>query len=284
MKRPQFIIPDEGLAQYVYHCMAMATEEQKRNLSHSEIAHMRSEAHMRKFSENGSLDARLSMLVRLGYSACVVVGDPKQDYNPVFAELLTQSDFPMKRLAITEAMAAKRLFVMSSREVLVSLHLAAMNSHGSTYHLNQRLARIGKDRQNSRAKMSGTPSALSQGMEDALFAIEDTAALALKLWDVDADPESIVGVNQKQMQVLMALLPMRGTFVHVDEIMRRVGLAPKGAKGWAMACTELAKRRYIQRLPDMQRGAGRKRNEFTIMETGIDTVVRYTKWLLRMVM
>lgn len=276
MAHSKYIINDPDLTEFIYNCLATATDDQKKKLNAYELQNFKTKRIMKRFAETQPLEKRMLLLAKMGIGHCLVFGDRSTDYTTIFSEIITQSAYAKKRLTIVEAMSRNKLFVVSSKDVLMSAYMAAQNSHSQVYILNRAYVLL----QHRLSQLKESVENLE--LRDAQQGFDDISLMMLKGIASSHNIESICGVDLLQIKILLAMFPYRNTFVSTDKITELTQDSFRG-KGVATRCGKLEKKGYIARAPGYQtekKTAMNKRQEFTIMEKGMDAVAKYIKYVI----
>src|SRR3954463_10777120 len=99
-----YTINDPEFSEWVFHCMRLSSADQRRQLSANELKHLQDDDTIRRFAENESLDKRLLLMVRLGYSYSIISYPQPVDIDTVLTPVPGQYQLANKRAAIIESM------------------------------------------------------------------------------------------------------------------------------------------------------------------------------------
>jgi DNA-binding MarR family transcriptional regulator len=247
--------------------MMNAPREKINSLNTNELQYFRSEKTIRRFADNESLEKRILMLARLGYSYCLTMA-------PEGSDLTVFEDIPEQfkngdRLDIVRAMGEKRIFVLSSRDVLMGLHMAAQNSHSQVYVLNYDYVHLRQTIHKSRV------TTLNDNTRDSVEAFDELSKLVLATLSLQQGVEALIGLEEKELRVLLALLPFRSTYIGFTKV---VELMQETGRSISIGVTldRLAKKGYLDRM----KGA-RDVKLYTIMEKGIDAAMTFLKYIVK---
>lgn len=269
-----WVVDDPALSEYVFHCMRLLPAEKKKDLNSQELLNFKNEKAMRRFAENESLDKRLLLLSRMGYSYCVVVAPTNENLDDLYKKVTSQYRSAHSRLDIIKAMSEKKIFVLSSRDTLVMSHMAAQNSHSQVYVLDYAYVHL-HDKLKSIGGMASRP--FVNEARDGMEGLDDLSKIALLALQGDELIQSICGITKFELRILLAMYPERSKMITRDRVSDLMGES-KRATGVAKSCGELEKRGYLLREPGYR--AGKHRSQvYMIGDKGIDTVLKYLTFL-----
>lgn len=274
-------IADPDFGEFVFNCMATASTEDRRELSPQELLHFATKRAIRRFADNETMERRLLMLARLGIQFCVICAPKTADIGAMLDEARTQYMFVEKRLALTQAMAKNKVFVISSNNVVLSAHMAAQNSHGQIYTLNYNYVKLHGYMAKAKARDFMTKHN-AYDFKDGVDAIEMLCSAAITIFntqDNDIVP-SICGVSSDELKLLMVLFIRRNTFTGVEQLQLLTGKTLRG-KATSLALSGMEKKGYIAREPGYTDKTNHPKRSFMIISKGIDIVMNYIKYLTK---
>lgn len=267
-----YLIEDPDYSEFVFNCMMESSAEERRQLSPQELQFFRTESAMRRFADNESKEKRDLLLARIGIRFCTIYAPANGRVDYMLDEVFTQYQFVEKRMAITQAMSKNKIFVQSSNDVLVGVHMAAQNSHSQVYVLNYNYVKLHRKIVNwkSASRRSDT--------KDAMEAFDIVAALTLATLNTSNEVEGICGVNERQIKILLALYTRRHTFTTHITVANLTGDSGR-TKGVQHLCHDLEENGFIAREPGYSKISHRKNQNYMIMSKGINAVMDYLKYL-----
>lgn len=269
-----YTINDPLFSEYVFNCMANSSAAVRQELEPAELKHFASQKRMRQFADNETLERRLTLLERLGFSFVLCVGPEDYPVDEALEEALDTISDKKDRFNFVRKMAPDQFFCFGSREFALAAQLAAQNSHLQAYILNRRYVELHHE------LVEADLTTNAQNQKDAQHAFDALSGIILGAID---DPElvkSASGVTQDEMQVLLALYKHRNTFLPVDQIALRLGVGVR-SDITSRKCGYLEKGKYVIRRPNSKGHAGKRSSHFTISEKGINAVMNYLKYLIR---
>lgn len=273
MPKRFYLVNDPAFSEYVFNVLVQVPKKIILELSDKEQIIFRSHVNMRKFADNESNEKRLLLLSRIGISYCMLFGPDKTDFDKLLEDTTATYEDPKARLQIIDQMAKGKIFVLSSRDILLSAHMAANNSHSQVYVLNyeyiqlqHRVAMINTDVYNVQQKE----------VQQAFFDLANIVRTTM----IASDSMSIgSGVPEGQMKLLLALFAQKGNFVSADALSSLCGEQMRSRFVSKMA-TELIRSKHIDHLPVKTVDAGRS-SKYMINEKGIESVMTYLKHIAK---
>ncbi len=279
MPERQYFINDPDFCEFVYNCMATASTEERMNLNVGELTNFKSKSTMRRFADNESTEKRLLLLARIGIQFCVICAPKSYPVTGLLDEVVTQYKIVEKRQALTEAMAKKKVFIISSNHVLIAAHMAAQNSHSQVYVLNYDYLRFSQ-------KLSEikTEKARPDLIKESMAGFDLLAKISYVVGSSDIIAESICNVTKNELAILLVLYSNRHTFTSDTTIALKLNESIR-SQGVSKVCTNLEKNGYLVREPGHDRSKARHRNnKYMIISKGIDAVMHYMKFIQKQVL
>jgi hypothetical protein len=273
MPQKMYLINDPAFSEYVFNVMASASPEIKSKLNSRELLFFKNKITMKRFADRETLERRMLMLAQLEVPYCLLFGQPR-DFEIVNSDIYTQYNYAEKKKAIIEAMAKKKLFVLSSNDVLVGMHMAAQNSHSRVYILNYDYVKI-----NQKVAEAGLAT-VNQAANDAREGIEILARVALAAISKINSANAMTGIDPFSLKTLLALYPYMQTYIGIPKILELMDESER-QKGIAKHMNSLEVQGYIRRLPGLDEDGINKKKYFTLAERGINTVMIYLKYLAK---
>lgn len=264
MPQKMYLINDPEFSEYVYFVMSTTPQEVLMKLNAKELSYFKDKLVMRRFADNETFEKRLLLLAKLEVPFCLVVGKRKP-VDQVLEEIYTQYQYVEKRKALTQAMAREKVFVMSSNEVLIGLHMAAQNSHSSVYVLNYDYVKMHSQL---------TKETVNKHVKAARESFDILSRACLITTQKIGSCDIIVGVSTLELRILLAMYPFKNTFVSAHKLYEILD-EDERKKGIVKTATEMEKIGYLKVLPGFNEQRNRLKT-YTIAEKGIDVVC---KWL-----
>ncbi len=270
MPQKMYMINLPEFAEYVYFVMSTTPQEILIKLNSKELFYFKDKKIMRRFADNETLEKRLLLLAKLEVPFCVVVGKRKNVDN-VLDEIYTQYKFIEKRKALIDAMARSKVFVVSSNEVLLGLHMAAQNSHSKVYVLNYDYVKL-----NQKFLETGI-NTVNQDANNARNAFDILSRASLFTTMKIKQAPQLCGVSEFELKILLAIFPYRNTFVNVNKLYEILDMDIR-QRGLKKSCTQMENEGYLRVLPGLDEQSNRLKT-YTIAEKGIDTAMTFMKYI-----
>jgi len=265
-------INDPQFSEYVFHCLRTCSLDEKQKLNPQELAYFKDEKSMRRFADNESLDKRLLMLSRIGMRFAIAIEPIEEKTDKVWDDIITQYKYASKRRELTEAMAKQKMFVFSSKELMVGIQMAAQNSHSNIYVLDYDYVELNDNLGNYRIEAFNTV------VRDAQKGVAGLSKILIANMAANKITETIAGVTLTQMQVLLAIFPYADTFISGERATRLMFESDR-TTGILRVLGTLEKEGYVTRHMGYE-GKHRK-PQFTIAEKGIRAAMEYMRYIIK---
>lgn len=267
-----YLFNDPDFSLYVFHCMHTASQSQRNELDPIEIKHFTNERTMRRFADNESLEKRLLMLSRLGIHFTVTLTADIPGYGELLPKIADQYKKGADREDLIKAMIAGKTFVISSKEVMLSSQMAAQNSHTNVFVLNYEYRKVNQyliDFKNDTVNMD---------FDKGVDGYDKLAKIMLSMWANEDTLEAICGVTEFELRILLALFPLRNTYITLKTITQRINVSER-SMGVARVCSKLVGKKMIAKSRVTE---GRNTDQvYTIMDTGLNTVGKYIRYVFQ---
>lgn len=258
------------LNEYFFNLMATANDHQKSILNFNELRHFRSPEAIRRFVDNESLDRKMLLIARLGFSFTFTIHDDGFDVPALFDKVKDQAREAGARVQLIENQVKEKVFVLSSRDLLLSSHMAAQNSQSQVYTLNMQYKALHYDFKTMKADSTAS------GVTDAIDGFDKQSKVVLEAISVLDEIETLAGVSEYELKILLALYPYRHTFTDIDKVAKLIHVVDRN-KGVAKVAGFLEAKGYIARQPGFAKK--NKQRKFMIMEKGINAVAKYLHYV-----
>lgn len=268
----RYLVTDPAFSEYVYNCMATVPKERILQLDSKEIVHFRSQNKMRIFADNATLEERLYMLSRLHFTFTITVAPERYEIEEIM-EKLSLDATPDERIESIEDMAKRHIFVLSSREFMRVTQLAAMNSHSQVYVLNYDYVNLHRKLKAKTPQATYTPL-----IKEGLKGLEATAEIALTALIHRPMIESITGLTEFDLSILLTLYGQRNSYIALDKIAARMDskrIIQLGATMIGKRCVTLYRLGHIDAAT-----VGINSKSYAIMDSGIALVHLYLQYII----
>lgn len=270
MAQKMYLINSPEFSEYVFYVLSTTPKESLLTLTSKELAYFKDLKTMRRFADNETLEKRLLLLAKLEVPFCLVVGKRKP-VDTVLEQVYTQYRYLEKRKALIDAMAREKMFVLSSNEVLLGLHMAAQNSHSRVYVLNYDYVKM-----NQKLLDTGNVT-VNQDVQDAKNGFDILSRATLVTTVMFDKCQQMFGIGPFSMQILLAVFPFRNTFISAHKIYEIMDVDPR-SRGIVKTCTELERDGYLKPLPGFDEQRNRLKT-YTISEKGINVAMQFLKYV-----
>lgn len=270
MAQKMYLINSPEFSEYMYFVMSTTPLENKLKLTTKELSYFKDLPTMRKFADNETLEKRMLLLAKLEIPYCLVIGE-RPNVETALDEIYTQFKYVEKRQALTEAMARKKIFVLSSNNVLIGLHMAAQNSHSRVYVLNYDYVKM-----NQKLLEAGNYT-VNQEVKEARNGLEILSRITLLTSLRFKESQQMFGVAPLELQILLVLYNYMNTFVSAHKLYELMNQDVR-SRGIVKTTTEMAKHGYLRVLPGFDEQRNRLKT-YTLAEKGINTVMEFLKYI-----
>lgn len=273
MPQRKYILNDPDFCEYVYNCLVNVPKEELANLSTSELSIFKTKTTMRKFADNESLEKRLLLLSRIHIPFTVVCAPREVDMVEITENFSDQFIDPKRRELIIKKMATEKMFVMSSKYFLLTLNMAAQNSHNQVYVLNYQYSQL-------RQKLKKTYShLLSTDIRSSISYFDELSKILLRGFSAIEHCDAITKLSEFDLRVLLALLPARDKYLTVTKICGVMNISVR-SRTIHPACENLYKSGFIYKMSG-NHFKSKETRMYTIAEKGISTVMDFMKYSLK---
>lgn len=135
--RYQQHISSEPFKELAYRALKAMPSEMRSTLTHEENKIFQSEYFIKKFCAEERIDHIMYLMAKVGYSWTFSIEKDHWATEMVEFNTKDQSEYPQKRVDITEATAREGLCVISSRDVMFLSHMVAQNTSTKVYQISE---------------------------------------------------------------------------------------------------------------------------------------------------
>jgi hypothetical protein len=122
--------------EWLYDMICSLNHEQKARLNHKELRQIRTKSDIKKFVATGNLERKLILLTKAGVEWSILFWVPKKFSNDVIKEAYRQYSIKGKSVEVIDEMLKSKTFVLSSRDVAISLAMMNQNCHSELFMPN----------------------------------------------------------------------------------------------------------------------------------------------------
>lgn len=275
-------IPNPSFERYAYYILANLTKEQKNLLETEEVALVENDTDLQRFIRKEGHAKTELLLMKVGIESVRIFYQAEKPDDVDWAIFSTQDQyhFPKKRSDLIEAMAEKKIYATSYRELISATMQMTQNASSKLYQITQNTKSIIKE--HLALKKKTKQNAMLPSNQEVL---EDAA-------------EAYAGFNRLILEQLNSFEYTLQT-LHLTQPELRVVSALYARPYHAMSTTELAegtkldgKQTYIKKIVDSLEDQGfvlsdrTKRNRrhntviyYLLTAKGISTMNRYIQYI-----
>jgi hypothetical protein len=205
--------------QWLFDVLVNLTMEQKSKLNTRELRELRSKSTIKKFVATGNLEKKLILLTKLGVEWNILFYVPNKFSTDIIKQAYRQ--YAIKASADTvEKMVKSKTFVLSSRDVAISLAMMNMNCHSDIWLPNIEFLKVRQTTNEIAANISRSMSdrnlvkAFNQGY-NGLRIVTNIVNEAMLL---DSYLMSVYSLQQLDMVILNLLFKTPNNYVAVSYI------------------------------------------------------------------
>lgn len=264
------IIRNPALNEYVFTLLFELTPEQKKKLSRPFLKIAMSEIRSKNFSENSTLDEKVRLLTELGVGfSLVFMQDDLQSMNQL--KIILKKYEEQRVASASKQLADVGIFVSSDKQVKHFLGLMADTISHRSYFLNLEYNRVGFHIEGWTKERGGNEKKeFEDTVRNSELIVKTFLNTIMNLQMVD----SIVGVNEHQMKVLLYLYGYRHTYISKERMDDYFdGNMQK------RTVTSSLKRLYLNNF--IKKGWDISKKEYTITGTGIEIVNTFVQRVLK---
>lgn len=265
----KLLVRNPALNEFIYSILYSLTNEQKKKLSKPFLFVAKSERRAKNFSEFSTMDEKVRLLSELGYdNAIVFFQDKIGSMNSL--KVILEKYWENKSASAAKDIVDIGVFVSSDKQVKYLLSLMADTISHKSYFLNLEYNRVGYHIKGWKPKRD-TPD--SRQLNETIESLDLVAKTILNSCNSLSFVDSISGVNQYQMKILLYLFEYRHTFIPKQKIWDF--FAGDFTKG---KCTSALKGLYGN---DFVKKPHNLKLEYSLTALGIDAVTTFINRILK---
>ena len=127
---------NQAFVNYAYHRLKCSTKEERERLSIDEQTMFKNDTTLDRFCRTQPKEHLDYLLTKIGVQWVQIYGNSHDDILDLATNSFEQSSFPQKRADLISQMAERQIFVTNSSAQMVSLQIAAQNSHSKVYSIS----------------------------------------------------------------------------------------------------------------------------------------------------
>jgi hypothetical protein len=269
MAKRLYHFKDPIFDEWFFDYLSNITSEQKQLLNNHELGLIRNRKQLLDFVNTGNLEKKLTLLTKVGIEWHTLFYIPERFDFETLKKVYSQYQMKGKRLEEIINVVKSGAFVLSSKDVAVSLAMMNQNVHTDEYILNKKYLRVTPAYENLLANISKTvlDHTLVTQHKAVLEAQQYLASIFLETMLSDTFTEADLNLTPLDLCILCLLYNNPNSYYKMDYIRRTLKTKYKpGAIG--VRCAYLWKeRKMIDKLPTREREPSYK-----IMQNGIMAV------------
>lgn len=210
----KLLVRNPAFNEFIYSILYGLTPDQKKKLSKPFLYVAKSERRAKNFSEFSTMDEKVRLLSELGFdNAIVFFQDKIGSMNGL--KIILEKYWANKSASAAKDIVDIGVFVSSDKQVKYLLSLMADTISHKSYFLNLEYNRVAYHVKGWSAKRN-TPA--SQQLSETMESLDLVVKTVLSSCNALSFTDSVSGVNQYQMKVLLYLFEYRHTFVPKQKI------------------------------------------------------------------
>lgn len=245
------ILFDAKTNEYLFALLVNLTANQKDLLNPSELRIIRNQTELRRFVNNSPLDAKLSLLTKLGYDWALLFFNPLnfdvEDLKKVYKQYHID-DLPLENI---NEMIRKQWFVQSSKQAALAMAMADSNCHGEVWTINKEFIKRTDDMRDIDRKIAEKNSNVEYLTASiAMRRISKLLVAQAMLFENYAT--AVKGLQPSDLHILQLLFSKPNAFFREDVIQKRL----KGLYYPVTVATrarKLHENDYLEKLPSASR-------------------------------
>ncbi len=279
MPKRKNVFFDTKLNEWLFDKLVNLTADQKKNLNVHELRAIRNKSAIKAFVANGNLEKRLSLLTKIGIQWNLSFFENNFKPGELIKETYRQYTMKGKTVEVIDKMFDKRVFVLNSRDVAISMSLMSLNCHSDAYVINPNFLSF---RASMKVLKSANISTLLQNMNVEHNSIsretKKMAKLCIEASRIDDYLTAQFNIQLLDAMILWLLYSMPYNYVSVDYIKGELRSKYKPASV-GMRCAYLFReRKMIDKRASME-----KVSSYIIAQEGINTVGMINNYLVNRV-
>lgn len=272
MPKRKNVFYDTKLNEWLFDRLVNLTADQIKNLNHYELRLIRNRSSIKAFVANANLEKKLSLLTKVGVEWNLSFFG--KDYLPgeLIKKVYRQYTMKGKTVEAIDEMFSKKVFVLNSRDLAISLALMSLNCHSEAYIINPHFmafSQATKAMKSANIRMKDAMAAKNLNVEHNNISRETKkmARLFIEMGRLDDFLSVQFNLQLLDAMILWLLYSMPYNYVSVDYIKGELRSKYKPASV-GMRCAYLFReRKMIDKKPAKENTAS-----YLITQEGIITV------------
>lgn len=275
MPKRLYKINDPDFSQFLFEAMSRVPKKILAELDDKELRIFRNQKTMRRFADNDGWEEKILLLARIGISFTMTFAPLESRLDELMEKVQDDNLDKSDRLSLIKAMAEDQIFVISSKDILLSSHMMAQNSHHQVYVLSYPYLEVSQ----KLADLKSIQDPFNMKYKGVQQGFDDMAAILLATLRAEDAIKVGAGVTTGEMKVLLALYGKRTGYMHSDELASAMGESMRSFTAFK-TYNALVRSNHIIHLKNKTSTAGRS-SHYMITEKGINAVSYYIKYILK---
>jgi hypothetical protein len=255
--------------EWLFDVLISLSHEQKQRLNTRELRQIRNKSEIKKFVATGNLEKKLILLTKAGIEWSILFYTPTKFRTEIIKDAYRQYAIKGKPVEIIEEMVKSKTFVLSSRDVAISLAMMNLNCHSEFFIPNMEFLKVRKVSSELLANISRGMSEKNLNREFMVGynGLRVVTGIMNQTMLMDSYLSSVLSLQQLDIVILNELFKNPNNYVTVDVLKRNFHGTYKPIS-IGLRCTYLWKqRRMLDKMP-----ASENKASYRITQEGILTV------------
>jgi hypothetical protein len=239
--------------EWLFDILMNLSQDQKARLNAAELRKIRNKTAIKQFVALGDFEKKLIMLAKVGVEFNVIFHIPDKFSKDLIKDAYRQYAIK-KSVDVIDQMMASKTFVLTSRDVAISLSMMSSACHSDVFIPNVEFMRLRRHTTEAAANISKGMSErnLNREYNEGWQAVLLMARIYNQMLEVDTYLESVLNLQPLDLAILNILIQTPYNYVSLDAIKRQLRNAYK-ANSVMFRCTYLWKQRlFIDKMPAAQ--------------------------------
>lgn len=263
-------------SEYCYGVLTNLNADQKSKLSVEDLKILETKTKTSIFTSEETLDRLLLMLTKVGYRVFLTVANSQEDKENFETMCDIHFEYPQQQVDAAEFAGKKRVFSISSEDIMFSMMLANQNIHSKVY----KLATNSRDLARKTSSIKSTKLPPSEQMQQAEDGYQNMNAILLQQLNSFSWVVETLGLKQDELRCLVLLFTKRTSAMNVRDI----------EKGMMLEIRESYVGKILQALKEMKLIAGdakkgkkaKASTYYMITAEGIRKVMEYNNHIYKL--
>jgi hypothetical protein len=234
--------------EWFFDLLTSIPKEIRRSLNDTELSALRTKSEIKRFAQNSIIDKKLTLLTKLGLDWSLIVFDPKKFDIKTLEKVYRQYSINGAPLDNINDMIRQQVFVLSSKEIALSLGMMASNCHGNTFRINMEITKVNDALAHidKRREMAESNQSKQSSVTDAAY----LRMARMMFYGMDAENYflAVHGLLPVEVKILCILYQKPNNYYRVTALQERLKHSHQPTTVAARARI-LFEQNYLERLP-----------------------------------